>query len=87
MVLSMIIGAQMRAGRAALNWSIENLAEKCGVSARTIKRLEAVDGVPSSRAQTLLHIQAALEAGGIEFIGTSTHRPGIRLLVAPNSGK
>ena len=46
--LSMIVGAQMRAARAALNWSIENLADKSGVSARTIMRLEGrVDGAPA----------------------------------------
>ena len=85
--MSMIIGAQMRAGRAALNWSIEDLAAKCGVSVRTIKRLEAVDGIASTRAKTLADIQAAIEAGGIEFVGTPTDRPGIRLLVAPKSGR
>jgi hypothetical protein len=78
--LSMIVGAQMRAARAALNWSIENLAEKSGVSARTIMRLEAVDGVPPGRTQTLFNIKAALEAGGIAFTGTATDRPGIQLL-------
>ena len=83
----MIIGAQMRAGRAALNWSIEDLAAKSEVSVRTIKRLEAVDGIASTRAQTLIAIQNAIEAAGIEFIGTPTDRPGIRLLVAPKSGK
>ena len=31
----MIIGAQIRAGRAALSWSIDELAERSGVSART----------------------------------------------------
>jgi transcriptional regulator with XRE-family HTH domain len=82
----MIVGAQMRAGRAALNWSIEDLAEKSGVSARTIMRLEAVNGIPPGRSQTLADIQSALEAGGIEFTGTPTDRPGIQLLVAPKSG-
>ena len=55
----MIVGAQMRAARAALNWSIEDLAEKSGVSARTIMRFEAVDGVPPGRTQ--LGDQAASE--------------------------
>jgi hypothetical protein len=79
----MILGAQMRAGRAALNWSIENLAKNSGVSARTIMRLEAVDGIPPGRIQTLFDIKSALEDAGIEFIGTPTDRPGIRFSVAP----
>jgi hypothetical protein len=69
----------MRAGRAALRWSIEDLAEKSGIGVRTIIRLEAADGIPPSRTQTLLDIKAALEGGGIEFIGTAEEGPGIRL--------
>ena len=54
------------------------MAEKAGVSIQTIKRFEAAEGVPRSRTQTLLEIKAALEAGGIEFIGTPEDGPGIR---------
>ena len=71
--------AQIRAGRAALNWSIDELAERSWVSARTIMRLEAVDGLPPGRAQTLSDIEAALVAGGIQFIGSPHDDPGIRL--------
>ena len=67
----------MRAGQAAFR-SIEDLAEKSGVGVRTIIRLEAADGIPPSRTQTLLDIKAALEAGGIDFIG----RPGHTALAA-----
>jgi transcriptional regulator with XRE-family HTH domain len=80
MPMSIIVGLQMRAARAALNWSIEDLAEKSGVSARTLKRLESVDGIPqSSRVQTLLGVRMALEAAGIEFVGTPDDGPGIRV--------
>ena len=75
----MIVGAQIRAGRAALNWSIDELAERSGVSARTVMRLEAVDGLPPGRTQTLSEIEAALVAGGIQFIGSPDDDPGIRL--------
>ena len=75
----MIVGAQMRAARAALNWSIDDLAERSGISSRTIMRLEAVDGIPPGRAQTLSEIEMALVAGGIEFTGTPDDGPGIRL--------
>jgi DNA-binding transcriptional regulator YiaG len=77
--LAVITGMQIRASRAALRWSAEVLAARAGVGVQTIKRLEAVDGVPPGRATTLQDVQSALEAAGIEFIGTPTDRPGIRV--------
>ena len=77
----MITGAQIRAARNALRWTTEKLAKTAGVTGRTIKRFEAVDDVPPSRSSTLLDVKTALEAAGIEFIGSPTDRPGIRLAV------
>ncbi|TVS00370.1 MAG: helix-turn-helix domain-containing protein [Rhodobacteraceae bacterium] len=77
--MSMIVSEQIRAARAALKWTIDDLSAKTDVSVRTIKRIEALDGVPSSHTQTLNAIRTALEAAGIEFIGTPTDRPGVRL--------
>jgi hypothetical protein len=51
-------------------------------------RFEAVDTVPPSHSSTPLDVQAALEAAGIEFIGSPTDRPGIRFGSQPSaSGK
>ena len=75
----MITGIQIRSGRAALNWSIEQLASESSISVRTIKRMEATTGVPSSTKANLNAIKTALEAAGIEFIGTPDDRPGIRI--------
>jgi transcriptional regulator with XRE-family HTH domain len=75
----MITGTQIRSARAALAWSVQDLADRAEVAAKTIMRIEAVVGVPQSRTGTLLAIQAALEAAGIEFIGTPEEGPGIRL--------
>ena len=75
----MISGTQIRSARAALRWTIEELAKKSGLGLRTIKRFEAVDGVPPSRTQTLIEIKLAFEAAGIEFIGTPDDGPGIRV--------
>jgi transcriptional regulator with XRE-family HTH domain len=77
----MITGSQIRSARAALNWSAAELARKCRVSLRTIQRLELIDGVPESRSSTLLGVQSVFEAAGIEFIGSPTDRPGVRLVV------
>src|ERR1022692_1271264 len=79
----MITGTQIRSARNALRWTTEQLAKKAGVTARTIKRFEAVDGVPPSRSSTLLDVKAALESAGVEFIGSPTDRPGIRIAASP----
>ncbi len=75
----MMTGSQIRAARAILRWSGETLAEKAGVGIQTIKRIEAVDGVPPGRAATVSDIQRALEAAGIEFIDENGGGPGVRL--------
>jgi ribosome-binding protein aMBF1 (putative translation factor) len=77
----MIAGVQIRSARAAVGWSIEELAARSGVSARTIKRYEALDGIPRSRTSSLVDIKTALEAAGIEFTGTPEDSPGIRVQV------
>lgn len=75
----MISSAQIRAARALLRWSAAELAEISGIGVATIRRLELVDGVPSSNARTLVALQQALEAAGIEFIGSPEDAPGVRL--------
>jgi transcriptional regulator with XRE-family HTH domain len=75
----MLTGIQIRSARAALGWSVQELADRAGVAAKTIMRLESVVGVPQSRTGTLQLIKRALESAGIEFIGTPEDRPGIRL--------
>ena len=72
-------GAQIRAARNALGWSIERLSEKSGISMRTIIRYEDVEGVPPNRSGNLDTLIAALESAGIEFIGTPDNAPGIRI--------
>ena len=84
----MITGAQIRSARGALRWTAAQLAVHAGVGIQTVMRLEAHDGVPPSRSSTLMDIRAALEAAGIEFVGTPDDGPGIRLRApkAPPSG-
>jgi DNA-binding XRE family transcriptional regulator len=76
----MIVGAQIRAARALLSWSADDLAKSIGLTRQTIQRLEQHDGVPPSRSQTLEEIQRALESAGVEFIGTPDDGPGVRLV-------
>ncbi len=76
----MITGAQVRAAKSLIRWSGADLAEHSGISLSSIRRIEAVDGVPDSASVKVLHaIQSALEDAGVEFIGTPDDRPGVRL--------
>jgi len=62
-----------------VGWSADNLAKECGIVRRTIVSIERAVGVPSANTHTLAKVQAALEAAGIEFIGTPENAPGIRI--------
>lgn len=76
----MISSDQIRAAKAILRWSGEELAQRAGVSLSTIRRVESSEGVPETQnMKTLVSIKRALEDGGVEFIGTPDDRPGVRL--------
>ena len=76
----MITGSQIRAAKALLDWTGNDLASKAGVSLSSIRRVEAADDVPKNvSVNTILNIQRALEQAGVEFIGTPDHQPGVRL--------
>lgn len=66
-----ITGAQIRAARAFLRWSMEDLSQLCGVSESAIARAEKVDAVPAMRGRNLNAVRAAFEMHGIEFLDTS----------------
>lgn len=79
MVQGMVTGIQIRAARAALNWTAQTLADQAGVGVQTIVRFERVDGVPPSRSSTLVDVQKALQKAGIKFVGDADDGPGVRL--------
>ncbi|MEW8627054.1 MAG: helix-turn-helix transcriptional regulator [Candidatus Thiodiazotropha sp.] len=63
-----ISGAQVRAARGILKWSVADLAAESGVSVSTIKRLESVDGIPNIQTAKLQAIQDAfLKTGRVGF--------------------
>ena len=70
---------QIKAARALLAWSQEQLAAAANVSVPTIKRLEAHDGPLGGRSDTGEKIEAALEDAGIVFIDENGEGPGVRL--------
>jgi transcriptional regulator with XRE-family HTH domain len=75
----LITSDQIRAARALLKWSAEDLANEAKVGIATVRRFELNKGVPSGQVRILGALKATLEAGGIEFIGTPEDRPGVRL--------
>jgi predicted transcriptional regulator len=70
---------QIKAARALLDWSQEDLASSAGISIPTIKRLEAQDGLLGGRSETGNKIRVALEQGGVEFIDENGGGAGVRL--------
>ena len=76
----MLTSDQIRAARALLRWSAQNLADASGVSWKTIQRMEIVDGVPSATVRNLKTIQETLENAGVFFIDEDEELgPGVRL--------
>ena len=74
-----LTSSQLIAARAVLGWSINELADRTGIGSATIKRYEAVNGIPKSRKGHLSLLRTHFESAGIEFIGTSDDGPGIRI--------
>lgn len=70
---------QIKAARALLGWSQDDLAKKSGISAPTVKRLEAVDGDLGGRAETGEALVAALQEAGVEFIPENGGGAGVRI--------
>ena len=75
----MITGNQIRAGRALIKWSANDLANASGIGITTIRRLEVIEGIPSAQTRILAGIKKTLEDNGVEFIGAADDRPGVRL--------
>src|SRR6266550_2039664 len=63
-----LTSAQMRAARALIRWSAEDLARETALSVTTIRRAELTDDETSMTAANNLSVRRALEAAGVEFI-------------------
>lgn len=70
---------QVKAARALLGWSQEDLASHSTVSEPTIARLEAGHGPLGGRPETVTKIVNALVEAGIEFIAANGGGLGVRL--------
>ena len=69
----MISNLQIRAARALLGWNQQQLADAAGVSAITIKRLEAAEETFQARFETVMKVKEAVEAAGVVFGGGAGH--------------
>ncbi|MBA4192869.1 MAG: diguanylate cyclase [Planctomycetaceae bacterium] len=72
-------GAQIRAARALLRWSADRLARLAGVALNTVKRIEAHDGPPPVRPETLDAVARALSDNGVEWVFAPNRQAGARL--------
>jgi hypothetical protein len=78
-----LTSAQIRAARALIRWSAEDLARHSSVSVTTIRRAELM---PSATVLTRANdqvIRRALEQAGVEFIDAEKGGPGVRLREPP----
>lgn len=63
-----LVGAQIRMARAALRWSLTELAEASNISEKTIRRCEAHDARPPVAPDTLVSLRKTFEAQGLRFM-------------------
>jgi len=74
----MLTPAQLRAARAIVGWSREELADKSGMSPQAIREFEL--GSSDPKMGTVQKWKRALEAAGVAFLDeTDTDGPGVRL--------
>ncbi|WP_296988191.1 XRE family transcriptional regulator [Thalassospira sp. UBA1131] len=76
----MITGSQIRAARAIIKITAQQLAELAEVGLMTVRRAESFDDtVPNINKPNLSAIQTALESKGVIFISENGEGAGVRL--------
>ena len=74
-----LTGRQIRAARALLGWSAQDLADKCKVGISTIRRTELEDGVVRMIAGNVDAVLRAFDAAGVELIKQNGGGDGVRM--------
>ena len=76
--------SQIRAARAVLRWTAEDLAREASLGLNTVKRAELADDETSLTLSNDLALRRALEAAGVIFIDENgISGPGLRLRKRP----
>jgi PAS domain S-box-containing protein len=75
---SRLTGAQMRAARGVLNWSVKQLAERTGISPAVIRRFEEYNDTPPMPDESMEILQEKFSDAGIEFLFPQIGKPGVR---------
>jgi hypothetical protein len=78
-----IVSAQLRAARALLRWSAEDLANLSKIGVATIRRAELTEEQTSMTTANEAAVRAVLEGAGVEFIDENGGGPGVRLRKRP----
>jgi len=82
----MISSAQLRAARALIGIDQRELADLAGLSAPTIQRMEASEGVIRGNVDSLMKLITALDRAGVDLIADGASRQvlgrGVRLKAA-----
>jgi DNA-binding XRE family transcriptional regulator len=79
-----VTSAQVRMARAALNWTVRDLAEATGLHRNTITNIEV--GRYAGEPETLALIKSVLVRAGVEFIDENGGGAGVRLRTPGNKG-
>jgi ribosome-binding protein aMBF1 (putative translation factor) len=74
-----VAGFQIRAARAVLGWSAEDLSRGSSVSLRTIRRAELSDVHTNMTVANEQAVRRTLEAAGVEFLDENGGGLGVRL--------
>ena len=72
-----VTSAQIRMARAALNWTVRDLAEHSGLHRNTITNIEV--GRYAGDPTTLTTLEKVLRRAGVEFIEENGGGSGVRL--------
>jgi len=77
---SLLNSAQIRAARALIRWTAEDLARHSALSVATIRRAELMADMTAMTVSNNLAVRRALESAGVEFIDENGGGAGVRLL-------
>jgi transcriptional regulator with XRE-family HTH domain len=79
--------AQIRAARALLRWSAEDLARQSLLSVATIRRAELAENDTAMTAANNVAVRRTFEDAGVEFIDENGGGAGVRLREPHQHGK